>query len=71
MLAPHDVLPFDVADATPNCSANSRTTASTTVCMSGAVPSCAAIDVTPRSRMPHGTMCSNIERSGSTFSANP
>ena len=31
----------------------------------------AAIDVTPRSRMPHGTMWSNIARSGSTLSANP
>ena len=39
--------------------------------MSGALPSTLAIDVTPRSRMPHGTMWSNIVRSGSTLSAKP
>ena len=48
-----------------------RVTTSTTVAIAGAVPSMRAIDVTPLSRMPHGTMWPNIERSGSTLSANP
>ncbi len=55
----------------PTCAANRATTASTTARISGASPSTAAIDVTPRSRMPHGTMWSNIARSGSTLSAKP
>ncbi len=29
------------------------------------------MEVTPRSRMPHGTMWPNMVRSGDTFSANP
>ena len=47
-----------------------RTTASTTSRNVASTPS-AAMEVTPRSVRPHGTMWPNIERSGSTFNAKP
>ena len=56
MLAPHDVLALDVAvgevRGEPRRRRRRRRRAS-----SGAVPSTRASDVTPRSAMPHGTMC--------------
>ena len=67
---PRDVLPFD-RRVTEVTSRSRATTASVTARIDGGAPSTAAIEVTARSRMPHGTMWSNIERSGSTFSAKP
>ena len=54
-----------------NSSAKRATMVSTTVRISTGRPRMRAIDVTPRSRMPQGTMWPNIVRSGSTLRAKP
>ena len=71
VFAPHDVLALDGAGP-PKRAANWATTASTTSRICGARRRAARpCEVTPRSRIPHGTMWPNIVRSGSTLSAKP
>ena len=59
-------------DWASNTRPNVATTRSTTSLIGGTFePKSRAIDVTPLSAIPHGTMWLNIARSGSTFSAKP